>query len=173
MTKPVLLLACSLVSVGPAFAQAAPPAPAQTPVERPAAPAQGASGTAQPPPATPYNYDPSGRRDPFVSLVGGLVDTSKPAGARPPGVPGLLIGELTVKGVIRDRAGFIALVAGPDEKTHMIRTGDRLLDGSVKSIGPDRVVFSQDVNDPLSLVKQREVSKAVRQGDGRGGAPGN
>jgi hypothetical protein len=42
------------------------------------------------------------------------------------------------------------------------------MDGSVKAIELDKVVFSQDVNDPLSLVKQREVSKAVRQGEGRG-----
>ena len=47
-------------------------------------------------------------------------------------------------------------------------TGDKLFDGSVKSINQEKVIFSQDVNDPLSLVKQREVSKPVRQADGRG-----
>jgi type IV pilus assembly protein PilP len=150
-----------------ASAQAAPPA--QAPVEKPAA---GQAAKPAPPPAPSYTYDPEGRRDPFVSLIGGVVDPAEPAGVRPSGVPGLLIGEITVRGVIRDRSGYIALVQGPDEKTHMVRTGDKLFDGTVKSIAPDRVVFSQDVNDPLSLVKQREVSKAVRQGDGRGGAPG-
>ena len=37
-----------------------------------------------------------------------------------------------------------------------------MFDGSVKAITPDTVVFSQDVNDPLSLVKQREVRKSIR-----------
>jgi hypothetical protein len=38
----------------------------------------------------------------------------------------------------------------------------------VKSINQEKVIFSQDVNDPLSLVKQREVPKPVRQAEGRG-----
>jgi len=41
-------------------------------------------------------------------------------------------------------------------------------DGSVKAITHEQVVFSQDVNDPLSLVKQREVAKPVRPAEGRG-----
>jgi hypothetical protein len=32
----------------------------------------------------------------------------------------------------------------------------------VKTITQDAVVFSQDVSDPLSLVKQREVRKTIR-----------
>ncbi len=38
----------------------------------------------------------------------------------------------------------------------------------MKSINQEKVIFSQDVNDPLSLVKQREVPKPVRQAEGRG-----
>jgi Tfp pilus assembly protein PilP len=87
---------------------------------------------------------------------------------RPPGLPGLLIGEVTVKGVLRDRMGFVAMLQAPDNKTYTVRVGDKLLDGTVKAINQEKVVFSQDVNDPLSLVKQREVPKPVRQADGRG-----
>jgi hypothetical protein len=58
------------------------------------------------------------------------------------------------------------MIQGPDTKTFNVRAGDRLMDGSVKSISGDTVVFSQDVNDPLSLVKEREVRKAVRPADG-------
>jgi type IV pilus assembly protein PilP len=164
----VILIVAFLASPArPGSAQA--PAPAAAPVEAGAGPQ---TRPAAPAPPAPYTYEPEGRRDPFVNLLGGIADPERPASVRPSGVPGLLIGELTVRGVIRDRNGYIALVQGPDNKTHMVRTGDKLLDGSVKSIAPDRVVFSQDVNDPLSLVKQREVSKAVRQGEGRGGAPG-
>jgi Tfp pilus assembly protein PilP len=87
---------------------------------------------------------------------------------RPPGLSGLLIGEITVKGVLRDRTGFIAMLRAPDNKTYTVRVGDKLLDGTVKSINQEKVIFSQDVNDPLSLIKQREVPKPVRQAEGRG-----
>jgi Tfp pilus assembly protein PilP len=114
-----------------------------------------------------YAYDPKGRRDPFITLLG-RGDESKPQAARPAGIAGILIGEVSVKGVLRDRGGFMAMVQGPDKKTHAVRVGDKLLDGTVKSITEEKVVFSQDVNDPLSLVKQREVAKPVRPGEGRG-----
>jgi Tfp pilus assembly protein PilP len=145
----------------------------------------GAAGAAQkpakpvaPPPAPPppeslptidpsYVYAPAGRRDPFISLIG-RGDETGPTAVRPPGISGLLINEITVKGVLKDRTGFFALLHAPDKKTYTVRVGDKLLDGSVKSINQERVIFSQDVNDPLSLVKQREVPKPVRQADGRG-----
>ena len=114
-----------------------------------------------------YAYEPAGRRDPFISLLGRGEDT-RPQAQRAPGLAGLLIGEVTVKGVLRDKSGFIAMLQAPDNKTYNVRVGDKLLDGSVKSINQDQVIFSQDVNDPLSLVKQREVPKPVRQVEGRG-----
>ena len=86
-----------------------------------------------------------------------------PGGARPGGVPGLLISEITLKGVLKSpKGGFIALVQSPDNRTYIVRQGDKVFDGSVKAITAEAVVFSQDVNDPLSLVKQREVRKAIR-----------
>jgi Tfp pilus assembly protein PilP len=60
------------------------------------------------------------------------------------------------------KGGFIALVQAPDNRTYTVRTGDKVFDGSVRAITQDAVVFSQDVNDPLSLVKQREVRKSIR-----------
>ena len=60
------------------------------------------------------------------------------------------------------------MLQAPDNKTYIVRSGDRLADGAVKSITQEGVVFSQDVNDPLSLVKQREIPKRVRAADGRG-----
>ncbi len=134
--------------------------PATSPTTPPATPP--VEAPAQPVPA--FSYDPTGRRDPFVSLVGrgSVVDTT---GDRPSGVPGLLISEVSLKGIMKERSGFIALVQGPDKKTYAIRQGQRLLDGTVKSITENAVVFSQDVTDPLSLVKQREVRKTLRSGE--------
>ncbi|MBP1603936.1 MAG: hypothetical protein H6Q09_1108, partial [Acidobacteria bacterium] len=50
----------------------------------------------------------------------------------------------------------------PDLRTYVVHPNDRLLDGTVKAITPDAVVIVQDVNDPLSLTKQREVRKTLR-----------
>jgi type IV pilus assembly protein PilP len=148
----------------PAQPAPATPPPATPPAGgQPAPQPEAAKGTAKP----AYAYEPAGRRDPFVSLLGRGEDTAQQA-ARPSGVSGLMIGEVTVKGVLRDKSGFLAMLRAPDNKTYTVRVGDRLLDGSVKSINQDKVIFSQDVNDPLSLVKQREVPKPVRQAEGRG-----
>jgi type IV pilus assembly protein PilP len=156
------IAAIALGTAPPLSAQAPQPKGNPPPVAAPAPP-QG-----QPQPASPapggFAYDPQGRRDPFVSL---LLRGNDPRATvnRPPGLPGVLIGELTVKGIVRDRSGFIAMVQAPDNKTYIVRPGEKLMDGSVKSITPDTVVFSQDVSDPLSPVKQREIRKSVRSMD--------
>ena len=151
-----------------AGAQSAPAAP-QPPAASPSTPpaAQAATPVEQP---SSWSYDPEGRRDPFLSLLGRGNDP-RTSGARPPGVAGMLIGDVTVKGILRDRSGFVAMIQSADSKTYIVRTGDRLFDGTVKSILQDKVIFSQDVNDPLSLVKQREIPKAVRTAEGRGAPP--
>ena len=78
----------------------------------------------------------------------------------------MLINEVSVKGIVRNTSGFVALIQGPDNKTYVVKAGDRLMDGTVKSIVQDAVVFSQDVNDPLSLVKQKEIRKSLRATEG-------
>ena len=165
----VCFAAAGLLALGASAQQPAPPPagtpPAGTPpAGTPGAPAQpGAKPAPLPSPA--FTYNPEGRRDPFVSLIGSGIDP-KFSGARPTGVPGLLINELAIKGIVKDRTGFAAMIQGPDNKTYVIKAGDRLMDGTVKSIVQDAVVFSQDVNDPLSLVKQKEIRKTLRTTDG-------
>lgn len=146
-----------LAAQAPATPPAATPKPAATPeaIER-------SGSTTQPP--TGYAYKVEGRRDPFVSLVGRGSDP-KASASRAAGLPGMLINEVSLKGIMKERAGFIAMLQGPDKKTYVVRLGQRLLDGSVKSITADAVVFAQDVDDPLSLVKQREVRKTLRSGE--------
>lgn len=165
----------------PPAAPTVPPSPPGNPAAtagQPAAPAGQASAAGQaqpaagpagqgaaplPPPGAGYTYDPAGRRDPFVSLNARGAELSLAAGQRPAGVPGLLIGEVTVKGIFKSpKGGFIALLQAPDGRTYPVKQTDKVFDGSVKAITPDAVVFSQDVNDPLSLVKQREVRKSIR-----------
>jgi Tfp pilus assembly protein PilP len=155
-----IILAAVCLAATPLAAQAPSTPP---PVQKPAAGGESVEKS-EPLPASAYSYKAEGRRDPFVSLVGRGSDP-KASGTRASGLPGMLINEVSLKGVMKERAGFVAMLQGPDKKTYVVRPGQRLLDGSVKSITADAVIFAQDVNDPLSLVKQREVRKTLRSGE--------
>jgi Tfp pilus assembly protein PilP len=104
-----------------------------------------------------YRYDPQGRRDPFQSLVGPAPKIQP--GQRPPGVPGFLIDEMKLQGVVRTRQGLVAMINGPDNKGYLIRVGDKVLDGEVIRITQTSVVFRQEVNDPTRIERYREVVK--------------
>ena len=143
---------------------APPAAGAQTPAPAGQAPAAEALPPLEPP---GFTYNPEGRRDPFVSLVrrGATTARSGPAGARPAGLAGLETAEVTLRGTVRSREGFVAILQGADQKTYIVRAGDRLLDGTVRTISQNDMVILQQVNDPLSLQKEREVRKVLRQTD--------
>jgi Tfp pilus assembly protein PilP len=148
----------------PAAPAPSPQQPAATPPAPSGAPGQAAAPAGQQPESTGpgYAYTPDGRRDPFVTLLGRGGDLPA-TGARPAGLPGALINDVTLKGVLKSAKGdFTALLQSPDSHTYIVHTGDKLMDGMVKAITQDAIVFSQDVNDPLSLVKQREVRKTIR-----------
>ncbi|MFO7692936.1 MAG: pilus assembly protein PilP [Vicinamibacterales bacterium] len=130
--------------------------------ERPAsqAPAPAIAAAA---PAPGFIYNPEGRRDPFVSLVNRAAEARARQGQQSAGgIAGFLVSEITLKGIMQSRGVNVALVAGPDAKTYFIRVNDRLLDGVVRAITADTLVCMQDVNDPLSLTKQREVRMTLR-----------
>ena len=154
----------TIVCVGATHLSAQTPPTAAKPQPAQPSPAAVEKAAPAPPPGSAFSYHAEGRRDPFISLVGRGSDPKDPAN-RAAGLPGMLINEVSLKGVMKDRAGFIAWIQGTDKKTYVVRTGQRLLDGTVKAITADSIVFSQDVNDPLSLVKQREVRKTLRSGE--------
>jgi hypothetical protein len=149
----------------PAAAQPAPQKPGMPP---PAAPAQPpGAGQAQPaaqpqpkPTGEGYTYEPENRRDPFISLVGTGLDT--PVVKKGEGPAGMLVSEISVRGIMQSKGAYVAMVEGPDKKTYVVHSGDRLADGTIKNIIPTGLVIIQEVNDPLSLVKQREVRKLLR-----------
>jgi Tfp pilus assembly protein PilP len=145
---------------------AAMPLSAQTPAPRPSGGAPAAEQPVPPPAPEPYTYAPDGRRDPFLSLSGTGTEP-RVAASRPEGPAGMTIAEVAVRGVMQSRGNLVAMIAGPDQKTHIVRPGDKLLDGTIKSITPQGMICIQDVNDPLSLVKQREVSKLLHAAEGR------
>jgi type IV pilus assembly protein PilP len=107
-----------------------------------------------------YRYDPQGRRDPFQSLIGPTPKLDK--SNRPDGVPGFLIDEMKLQGVVKTRQGLlVAMVGGPDNKGYIVRVGDKTLDGEVIRITPSSVIFRQEVNDPTRIERFREVVKEL------------
>ena len=135
----------------------------------PAEPPPSASAPAKLPDAAPtppanFVYEPEGRRDPFVSLTNRGTDRRAPHvnGVRPDSLAGVMVDELVVRGVVRSRGSWMAIVEGANGRAYLIRPGDRLMGGSVLSINAEAVVLMQDVNDPWSLATQREVRKYLR-----------
>ena len=150
-----------------AWLAVAPGARAQTPAEKPPAPAQpGAAApptaaAATPPVQEPYTYRADGRRDPFLNLVGVGKDVTM-ISRKSDGPTGLSLGEISVRGVMQSRGALVAMIQGPDNKTYIVHQGDKLVDGTIKTVTPQGLVVVQEVNDPLSLIKTREVRKLLR-----------
>ncbi len=157
-----MLIAAVAPSMPSAFAQA----PTDKPASQPQTPAAGQVEAEQTTGIEPqgYTYNPQGRRDPFVSLVrrGAEAAGSAPT-TRPPGLAGLATSEVSLRGTLKGRDGFVAMLLGVDNKTYLARVGDRLLDGTIRSITADALVILQRVKDPLSLDAEREVRKVLRQ----------
>ncbi len=164
-----LLLA---IALGTAEMQSAAAAPSQTP--RAATPVAAAPQPQTPPAATPappaapqgpppetYVYQSSGRRDPCLSPFGGSSE-SRQSSRRGDGPAGMALAEISVRGILQSRGTLVAMVQGPDNKTYIVHQGDKLLDGTIKSVIAQGLIVIQEVNDPLSLVKQREVRKLLR-----------
>jgi Tfp pilus assembly protein PilP len=143
--------------VPPAAGQAKPAAPA------PAAPAEAAPAQAAEMAAAPetYSYQSEGRRDPFLNLLGtGMEVTTMMRHGDGPG--SMTVAEVSVRGIMQSRGALIAMIEGPDKKTYVVHQGDKFVDGAIKTITPQGLVLVQEINDPLSLVKHREIRKMLR-----------
>jgi len=115
-----------------------------------------------PPSSDAYIYQPERRRDPFQNLITAPGGDKGPISNTKLGPAGMTVAEISVRGVMQSRAGLLAMILGPDNKTYIVHQGDKLLDGTIKQIIPQGLIVTQEVNDPLSLVKQREVRKLLR-----------
>jgi Tfp pilus assembly protein PilP len=175
----IVLVGILLVSLMPAVSAQAPAAKPAAPGQAGPVPAPGAAATASAPatpaqaapaPAVPaqeapakeaYTYRADGRRDPFLNLLGTGTE-NKLTSHKGEGPAGMTVGEISVRGVMESRGALIAMIQGPDHRTYVVHQGDKLLDGTIKSVTPQGLVIVQEVNDPLSLIKTREVRKMLR-----------
>jgi Tfp pilus assembly protein PilP len=154
-------------ALAPATPAPAAPAAAVEPVDAPVqktgtAPAAAAGAAA---PAQGFTYTAEGRRDPFVPLLRGSGTTvlAPTETVRAAGLAGLGTAEVTLRGVLMSQGGYVAMVKGSDDKTYIVRAGDRLADGTIRAITSRMLVIAQQVKDPLSRTTEREVRKMLRQ----------
>ena len=170
-----LAVALAVSLAAGALAQSPAPAPPAG-LEPPASPVAEAAGTdtTRPPldvelDVGGYAYNSQGRRDPFVSLQRPVAADRGPK-TRKPGMEGFLVQEIALKGIVRttgggtgvaQRQGFIAMFLGADGKSYFVTTGQRLYDGVITAVDATSVTFRQEVTDPLSPVKTREVRKSL------------
>lgn len=182
----LLLLTLLVAASAPAFPRE-PSAPAESPAAEPAPRQAGekdgpAAGNAAQPAAPKgtvekileqqdallrgqyFSYEPENRRDPFQSLFESL--KPMPAAQRPRGVSGMLVGEVDLKGIIRDASGGnMAFFTGSDNKGYFLRVGDSVYDGTLVAIDTRQgaVTFRQQVDDPRMIKPYRDVVKRLVQ----------
>jgi hypothetical protein len=99
-----------------------------------------------------------GRRDPFVSPVVERVRNS--ATCTGSGRRCLLVGEISLHGVVRTPSGFIAVVVN-GEHTYFLREHDPLADGAVERITKDAIILRERSSDALGRPLTREVTKKL------------
>lgn len=118
-------------------------------------------------PLAAEEYDSQGKRDPFLNLLAGS-DKSvprtlevPPLEKRPPGLPGLLISEVTVGGVASNGSRQLVILKGIDQFTYIAQEKSRLYDGYVDQISSQEVTFVREVYDTRGHKKVFRVVKHV------------
>lgn len=104
-------------------------------------------------------YEGQSRRDPFTPLVApptAPVATGTAPVRRAPGLAGMTVDDVVLKGIITSGAIRMALLEGTDGKTYLAKAQDRLQDAVIRRIDVDAVVL-------LTNTSQRAVGREVRK----------
>ena len=112
-------------------------------------------------------YQPDGRRDPFLNPTlsarkDGTTDEEEPRGTPPPGISGMLIGQVKLLGTSLGDDGPVAVFQGPDKRAYFLQERDRLFDGFVEQIGSDFVLLVRETRLRSGKVVTQEVTKQLR-----------
>lgn len=163
----VAVAAAAQQGPGAAAPAAAPaPAAAATPAPAPTGPAggeliQSILEQELEAPRNGFIYNPAGRRDPFVSLARPVATDDATNRPRRPGIEGFLLQETSLKGVLKNIDGWIAILEGPDKKGYFVRVGQRMHDGVITAVDAAGLTFRQEITDPLSPAKSRDVRRLL------------
>lgn len=101
------------------------------------------------------------KRDPFKSLVKPTVinvDMSPDKVKRPSGIRGMLVSEIKLIGLAKGLTGDpIAIVMGNDQKAHFMKSGDRVWDGTIKSVDDTSVLFIKETKRGSGAIQKQDV----------------
>ncbi len=103
------------------------------------------------------NYNPEGRRDPFKNLLAGK-DVKAPSVR---GVPQLIIDDVNLIGIVKNRGRLTAIVSGPQGFPYFIKVGDKFSDGYVVSITETQIVFRKVSDRGVPLMRPRDIVKEL------------
>ncbi|MEO0142529.1 MAG: hypothetical protein ABIL70_01040 [candidate division WOR-3 bacterium] len=84
-------------------------------------------------PVEKYNYEPAGRRDPFVPLVGLELGGGKTGHLSPE--------NLRLIGILWGERGYYALVKDGQDNGYILKRGDRVAGGHVSEINRQGITF--------------------------------
>ena len=93
---------------------------------------------------------PDARRDPFVDPF--RRSGPPPETARPRGLAGIAVGELTLRGLVSIDGAYVAVLESDNGSSHLLRGGELLFDGSVGSVSAGGVVIVRDGQDAVHLM---------------------
>lgn len=106
-----------------------------------------------------FVYNPKGRRDPFVDLLGGKnIKVKKEA---IDGIAGLSIDELDLEGIIYVRGEHKACMRGPDGIPYVMKVGDNVYDGEIIKIESHSVVFKKILTVALGGKREKIIKKTL------------
>lgn len=112
----------------------------------------------------------AGKRDPFKmppppTPASGLVPSGAGNGPLPPGIRGLIIGQLQVRGIVRmDATNFmIAVVTNASNLAYFLHQDDALYNGVVSKITPEAVYFRENILDQNGRVQTQDIVKRIGQ----------
>jgi hypothetical protein len=109
-------------------------------------------------PALDSKYNANGRRDPFISPV---VSRASGGSGCSTGKKCLEIGAISLRGVVHQESGFIAVVSNGLNKAYFLRENDPVFNGYVMKITGDSIVFQETLQDRLGKSFTREVVKKI------------
>jgi hypothetical protein len=110
---------------------------------------------------------PAQRRDHFRSPLTTGGGGGGPAECVAPGKAGLMIGQLSVVGIVVMPSDSVAVVNAPGRnRAYFLRERDELCDGYVSRITPDNVSFREKAKDAYGRTYEKEVVKQLTGGSG-------
>ena len=126
------------------------------------APSQTSESSSAAPPTTTAPRATAPRRDPFRPLISFEKSAEAIPARLPAGKPGLVIGQLTIQGIVRNIDGkWMAVVDNKTKRSYFLYERDELYNGVVTSITGDSVTFEERSIDAAGRQRTREIVKRV------------